>query len=359
MNTYAQHEAIEGIDNLPEEYEAAVLESLEQGEVIVPPKLDVSAPKKKSRAKNKTVDMDDNINTEKVVSKKKARKEKSKKADVGKESSTGEATSGDTSGMVKTEDADQDPGVGETVAKGNSRKRKTMEDANEVPTTGHVTPKGKPQKKRKQNAHQDVNPGPKEAGGEFAVQTQAPEKRGTVSSDYIPPAERQAQEKHIGNVSMNPVGSVGDTSPPPLRRSARQAARAADNAEEQAENATSRRFNTNRKNAAAPVRKGAENFAMDMVKATPEKNQKRTVAAAGNASKENRKGKVQITKSKRKGDRKAAAAASKAEDNVLDKAGEAVPKKTPNVDEDVGMTNIAELREFMRQNELTRRLPRY
>ncbi|KAF2438157.1 glucocorticoid receptor-like (DNA-binding domain), partial [Karstenula rhodostoma CBS 690.94] len=51
IEEHAQHDTFNGIDSLPKDYEAVVLESLEKGEVIVPPKLDVPAPANKSRAK--------------------------------------------------------------------------------------------------------------------------------------------------------------------------------------------------------------------------------------------------------------------------------------------------------------------
>jgi hypothetical protein len=359
MNEHAQDEAIEGLDSLPKEYEAVVLESLEQGEAIVPPKPDVPTPTKKSRAKKKTADQDDDTSNGKLNSKKEARKGKSKQANVDKRFGTREATSEDTSRIVKVEDADQEPGIRERIAKDNLKKRKMMVDANEATTTGQVTLKEKTRKRRKQNA-EDGSPGSKVTGGEFAVPAQAPKKLGTGNNEYIPTAERRTLENRIGEGSIDHTSSVGDTITFPLRRSARQAARAGDAAEGQAQSATSGRSDPDRKNTAAPIHKVDENATVDMAEATPENNQMRSATAAGNAATEDRKGKAKVTISKKKRDRKAAvAAANKAEDNILDKDGGALSKKTTNVDEDVSMANIAELREFMRKNTLPRRLPRY
>ncbi|KAL1610604.1 hypothetical protein SLS60_002274 [Paraconiothyrium brasiliense] len=79
IKNYTQDEVLGGIDSLPKAYKAAVLESLEKGEVIVPPESDVPALAKKSRAKKKRIpDTEDDTSAGEAVPKKRSRNGKTK-----------------------------------------------------------------------------------------------------------------------------------------------------------------------------------------------------------------------------------------------------------------------------------------
>ena len=53
VEQYAHDDMLLGIEELPGDYQDAVMESLEKSELIVPPMLDIPAPAKKTRAKKK------------------------------------------------------------------------------------------------------------------------------------------------------------------------------------------------------------------------------------------------------------------------------------------------------------------
>lgn len=79
MKKYSQNDSVHGIDSLPQDHKAAVLDSLEKGELVVPLKSDKPVPAKKSRVKQATeVDHDASAENAQVPPRKKVKKEDAK-----------------------------------------------------------------------------------------------------------------------------------------------------------------------------------------------------------------------------------------------------------------------------------------
>ncbi|KAJ4349507.1 uncharacterized protein N0V89_008123 [Didymosphaeria variabile] len=389
IENYTQDESLGGIDSLPKDYKAAVMESLEKGEVVVPSESSVPALAKKSRAKKKrTADTDEDTNAEEAAPKKRSRKGKPKakaaddtateeaaakiKAqeekttdDAETYTSTEEATLGKASGKMKTENADQDVSI---------RKRKTK-DTGDTTSTKKVTLEQKSGNKK--NQAEDEGSDAEESEPETTVQAPNPKRRKLVNSKYMP-AERRAMEKRGAETVAKPGDDIDGTGTTPLRRSARQSARAAAAIKEQMGKSTPRQSKRDQNNKAAS---GDESAAEEMADTVLEEDKKREAVAGGTPTKKSRKGKAKKRVSKKKGDQTAAATASAdVEDKTGEETGEAIPKTTGShevrapgnpivVGEEVAAyfssgpydadTYIAELRAFMRVHAARRAIWRY
>ncbi|KAF9729615.1 hypothetical protein PMIN02_004529 [Paraphaeosphaeria minitans] len=296
MKRHAQNGTLTGIDVLPKDYKAVVLGSLEKGEAVAPPKLDVPIPTKNSHAKKVIVDANADTEFGEEPPNKNLRKGKYKKGHRGKNAITWEVVAVDVSRGFKTEDPDQ----------GSSNKEALIEAKSSTAKRSNNTTKAEQvviqEKLRNRNNAEDGCPNNEDHGEEISVQGQTAKKRKIADMEDTLPADGQAVEKRA------------------------------------------KQFKRGKKSQAAVLN---ETIADKKAEIAP-KDRKHEVSAAGKATKKERKAKAMKTVAQKGPDRGDAATGA----TTATEAGS-------TIDEDASMAYIAELWEFIQAIAVTTRIQRY
>lgn len=315
----AHEETLEGIEELPEDYEEAVLESLEKGEVIVPPMMEMPEPTKKSRAKNKTSKADENTSAEVGSIEKETTDSKNDEADAIKTNGTI---------MLKESLSNEDSSFNATSS--------TTEGVTQATTAGELSHQKKSRKRKKKDAGNGT------LDEELATQDKALKKRKIAEDKDVLPAERTARERQPKAAPIKQDDTV-EAMTRPLRRSARQAARIGASVEAASADSTPWQLKHKTPQRASPL---VEMIAGKKAKVAS-KDQKQQASTATKVSKKDHKAKKKVRRAKSK-----ALKAANENDSIRNTAAGIA-------DADVNMDNIAELREFMRVNFVPRRVQRY